>query len=124
MVNTNDLRKFIFNTLKTLCDNVYFDLADEDKVFPHIVFSFQTIDNNDLSRSDIYMDIDVWGRQEEAVEFENLCDLVERTFSYNNAPQDTNLPTFYNINRVNVIDEDKTLKHRTIEVLIQNYTRE
>lgn len=123
MVKTNNLREFIKKNLERVCQRVFFERAAADASFPYIVFSFRTIDNNDLNRSDIYMDVDVWDEQKNAAELESLCDCIEDMFHCKNEPLDLNLPTFYNISRLAVEDENKRIKHRTIEFLIQNYVK-
>ena len=35
----NDLRELIYTKLSTLCTNVYYFLADENAMYPHIVFN-------------------------------------------------------------------------------------
>ena len=53
---TNDLKKLIQTKLKTLSSNVYFEIADDTAMYPHIVFSFRTINLDDISRQDYILD--------------------------------------------------------------------
>ena len=125
-MRTNNLRKLVQAKLKTVCDNVYYENADEDKMYPHCVFSFQFIDTSDtgFARSDATLTIDVWDKSKSAIAIEDMCDSVEDLFNGTNQPQDSILPTFYLISRTAVTDDVKEIRHRVIRVLVQNYENE
>lgn len=123
MSKTNELRELIKKRITTICPNVYYEVASDEHIYPHIVFSFGTIDNGDLSRDDLYMDLDLWDKGKSAVSIEDLADQVEVLFQNQNLPQETILPTFYLIDRKSIPDEDKLIRHRLIRVQIQNYER-
>lgn len=123
MSRTNDLRLLIKNMLETVCENTFFERADEDKMYPHIVFCYDFISTGDSHRHDATVDIDLWDRGTSAVRIEDMADAVEDLFNNQNKPQDTILPTFYLAGRKTVPDEDKTIKHRLIQVMVQNYER-
>lgn len=95
MSKTNELRALVQGMLKTKCDKTYYEAADQDALFPHCVFEFGNIINDDLSRDDITIDIDVWDRSKSAVVIEDLCDEIEALFNNSNLPQDGILPTFF-----------------------------
>lgn len=123
MSRTNDLRKLIKGRLNTVCRNVFFEHADDDKMYPHIVFSYDHIDTGDASRHDMILTIDIWDRSNSAAAIENLADAIENLFNTENLPQDTILPTFFLLDRKPVPDEDKKIRHRLIRVQVQNYER-
>jgi hypothetical protein len=123
MSKTNDLRLLIKSKLITVCSNVYYEIADEKAMYPHIVYSF-TFNENDLSRDDITIEFDVWDKSDSAVQIENLCDSIEKLFNNENSPQETILPTFYRIDRKKILDEDKAIRHRLIRIMCQNYDKE
>ena len=122
-MRTNDLKKLVQTKLKTLTTNVYHELADKDAVYPHIVFTFRRIDLQDLSRQDYILEVDVWDREKDTTRVDNLADSVENLLQAQNLPQEHILPTFYLIDRRNILDEDKNIKHRQIQFQIQNYER-
>lgn len=122
-MRTNDLKKLVQTKLKTLTTNVYHELADKDAVYPHIVFTFRRIDLQDLSRQDYILEVDVWDKEKDTTRVDNLADSVENLFQAKNLPQEHILPTFYLIDRRNILDEDKNIKHRQIQFQIQNYER-
>lgn len=124
MSRTNNLRELMYSMLKVVCDRVYYEVADKDALYPHVVFTVDTIDNNDIYRKDYSVDIDIWDNSAKAFLVEELADKIEDMFNNANKPQDKILPTFYLIDRKMVTDENKKIRHRLIRVLVQNYEKE
>lgn len=122
-MGTNDLRKLIQSRLKEICENVFFETADNEKLYPHIVYSYETVNLDDLNRKDYIIDINLWDKDSSAVRIEDMTDIVERVFNNQNLPQDTILPTFYKVDRKIIPDEDKKIRHRLVRILVQNYER-
>lgn len=122
-MRTNDLIELIKTKLSTVASNVYYEVADEDALYPHVVFSFQQINLGDLSRQDYELDVDVWDKGEETETVEKLCDSIEHLLHGANLPQKNILPTFYLIDRRILFDEDKEIRHRVVRFQIQNYER-
>lgn len=120
---TTDLNNLIQTKLKTLTTNVYYEQANDDGMYPHIVFSFRDINLGDLSRQDYILEVDVWDKAKSPYNVEELSDKVEDLLHCQNLPQDKILPTFYKIDRKSIIDPDKNIKHRQIRFQIQNYVR-
>ena len=126
-MRTNDLKRLVQTKLKTVTAKVYHELADDNAVYPHIVFNFRRVDLGDLSRQDYILEVDVWdkltGANQSTQTIDNLADSVEKLLQAENLPQDYILPTFYLIDRQNVLDEDKQIRHRKIQFQVQNYER-
>ena len=120
---TNDLKKLIQTKLKTLTTNVYYEIAADNAMYPHIVFSFKTINLGDLWRQDYMLDVDVWDKGQNTTNIDALCDNIESLLHMQNLPQTKILPTFYLVDRRSIVDEDKTIKHRLVRFQIQNYVR-
>lgn len=120
---TNLLKELVQTKLKTVASNVYHEIADENALFPHVVFNFRRIDLGDLSRQDYILEVDVWDKGTSSVQVDTIADTIENTLQAQNLPQDHVLPTFYLINRNSLPDEDKSIKHRRIQFQIQNYER-
>lgn len=120
---TNDLKKLIMTQLKTLTSNVYYEIAADNALYPHIVFSFKMINLGDLWRQDYTLDVDVWDKGQSTTRIDSLCDEIEKLLHMQNLPQTDILPTFYLIDRRSIIDEDKSIKHRLVRFQIQNYER-
>ena len=123
VTRTNELKVLIQTKLKTLTTNVYFEQAVDNDIYPHVVFSFRTIDLGDLSREDYILDVDVWDKGTSTVTIDTLADNIEDLLSAQNLPQTNILPTFYKIDRKSIEDTDKAIKHRLIRFQIQNYVR-
>lgn len=120
---TNDLKKLIQTQLKTLTTNVFFENSTDDKLYPHIVFNFRTIDLGDLWRQDYILEIDVWDKKSSTYDVDELCDKLEDLLQAKNLPQTNILPTFYKMDRKAIPDLDKSIKHRLIRFQIQNYVK-
>lgn len=123
VTRTNALKELVQTKLKTITTKVYHEVADEKALYPHIVFSFRRIDLGDLSRQDYILEVDVWDKGNSTTTVDALCDQVEDLLQGKNLPQTTVLPTFYLIDRQNIRDEDKLIRHRRIQFQIQNYER-
>ena len=122
-MRTNDLKYLVQSKLETLTANVYHEIANEKKLYPHIVFEFRRIDLGDLWRQDYILEVDIWDKQDSSQRVDNLADQVENLLQAENLPQNNVLPTFYLIDRQNIPDEDKEIKHRRVQFQIQNYER-
>lgn len=126
MSKTNSLRKLIASRLRTVCSNVYYRNADKDAMYPHIVYSLKNINLGDLHRDDYSVEIDIWHKIKdgsELTEIEDIADAVEALFDNKNLPQGDILPTFFRDMRITVDDSDKSIEHRLVRILIQNYER-
>ena len=122
-MRTNDLKLLVQTKLKTVTTKVYHEVADENAMYPHIVFNFRRIDLGDLSRQDYVLEVNVWDKSNSTQQVDNLADSVEKLLQAENLPQDHVLPTFYLIDRQSIWDEDKTIRHRRIQFQVQNYER-
>lgn len=125
-MRTNSLRKLVKEMLSKVNaehgnKEVFYELANDDKMYPHIVFSFDNINTGDLYRHDLSLIIDIYDKSDSAYLVESIADDVEDMFNAINLPQDTILPTFYLEARRPVPEEDKSIRHRQIEVIVQNY---
>jgi hypothetical protein len=87
------------------------------------VFSFKTVNLDDLWRQDYMLDVDVWDKSQNTTTIEALCDNIEKLLHMENLPQTGILPTFYLVDRKSIPDEDKAIKHRLVRFQIQNYVR-
>lgn len=123
VTRTNDLKILLKTKLNTLTSNVFFEQATDDALYPHIVFSFRTIELGDLSRKDYILEVDVWDKGTNSTNVDELADKVEDLLQAQNLPQTNILPTFYLMDRKSVLDPDKDIKHRLIRFQIQNYVR-
>lgn len=120
MSKTYELRKIILPLLEQSKGKAYYDLASDKAVYPYKVYSFSNIDLGDISRDDLILVVDIWGK-DNVIEVEEIADSIENTFNYLNAPTTTSFPTFYRISRNPIEDEDKTIKRRQLKFQIQNY---
>lgn len=125
-MRTNDLRAQIYSMLHSVCENVYYSVADEGALYPHIVYYIDERRNTADPCIENTIDVHIWGKSDVvSVEtVETLCDTVEALFETKNHPLANILPTFYLESRVAVDDEDKKIIHRVIRALSQTYMKE
>lgn len=117
----NDLRELIHTKLSTLCTNVYYFLADENAMYPHIVFNLTRQSKYDFARDDVTLDVEIFDKSEENAQ--TLADSVEAMFNNLNDPQTGLLPTFFVERITQVAESNKDIRHKSIEITIQNYER-
>lgn len=120
----NDLRRLIelrLNSIKTEygIKEIGYRLASDQKAFPHVVWGITTITPTDMGRSDVLLDFHVWGR-EEAVVF-TIMDAIRDLLMFRNDPQETILPTFYDMSEGTIDDPDRTLIHGVVRMQCQVY---
>lgn len=120
---TNDLKELIQTKLKTLTTDVYYKIASIKAMYPHIVFNFERVDLNDLSRQDYILRIDIWDKNEDSNPADELADKVENLLQAQNLPQTHVLPTFYLMDRHDIEDSNKEIQHREVRFQVQNYER-
>ena len=123
ITRTNDLKILLKTKLNTIATNVFFEQATDNALYPHIVYSFRTIELGDLSRKDYILEVDVWDKGTSTTQVDELADKVEDLLQGQNLPQTNILPTFYLMDRKAILDPDKDIKHRLIRFQIQNYVR-
>lgn len=120
---TNSLKKVVkdmFTAGQFTCPVTHGN-ADPVSVFPHVVYFFDSVSDEDLSRHDYTMIVDVYDRGSSSVTCDELADKVENMFNNSNKPQADILPTFFLKNRRAIRDEDKLVHHRQLTIQIQNY---
>lgn len=117
----NELRELVKSKLSTICQNVYYFLADDGAMYPHIVFNLSRSSKYDAARDDVTLDVEIYAKSE--VDAQNLADTVETMFNVVNDPQNVFLPTFFVESMKNVPESDKSIRHKTVEITVQNYER-
>ena len=123
MSKTLELKKVIKSKLDTISNSgaTYYELADNDCLYPYKVFSFDNIDLGDSNRDDIILVVDIWTK--DIKEADRITDDIEELFRMLNNPTNAILPTFYCYSRQSIQDEDKTIKRRQLKIQVQNYER-
>lgn len=122
MSRTYKLRTVVKTLLSPLNVPVYYENSIDTSSYPYIVFELESIDYNN-NRDDVILTINVWDRNIDSKTVEDLADDIEDIFNYNNYPTDYVLPTFFKVNRLNVLDEDKEIRRRQLQFQVQNYER-
>lgn len=124
---TNDLRKLVQTRLKDITPLVYYRIADEDALYPHIVHLIDRVNILAEHRDDVSLTVDIWTKSDTWTKSDSvaneLADAVEKSFDRENLPQETILPTFFLETRITVEDDDKSICHIQMTFTVQNYER-
>ena len=128
MGRTNELRLLVERMLQALKGNfglaqnrITYRIASDKTMFPHIVFTIDSMTPTDEGREDYTVDIDIWTK-DQVLSLE-IVDFIVDLFSFRNEPRRTILPTFYLVSAGNLEDPDKTLCHSVVRFQVQNYRR-
>lgn len=124
MAMTNELRRVIISRLNDIktehgITDIGYRVVRDDTLFPHIVVDFTSISPMDMGREDFLMDVHIWAKDNEMA-FE-IMDAVRNLFAFWNTPQETILPTFYEMSGGQIEDPDKTIIHLVLRCQGQVY---
>lgn len=124
MAMTNDLRLVIQNRLNSIkteygLTEVSYRVATNDQIFPHIVYDFTTITPTDMGREDFLLDVHIWTKDQYAAF--NIMDACRDLFMFWNAPNESILPTFFEMSAGSVDDPDKSIVHHVLRLQVQVY---
>ena len=124
MAMTNDLRLVIQNRLNSIkteygLTEVSYRVATNDQMFPHIVYDFTTITPTDMGREDFLLDVHIWTKDQYTAF--NIMDACRDLFMFWNAPNESILPTFFEMSAGSVDDPDKSIVHLVLRLQVQVY---
>lgn len=120
-MKANNLKKILKAKLSTVCDHVYSKIADDENMYPHIVFRMPVTRREYANLDNITIDIDVWTKSD--YEANQMVDAITEMFNCANLPQDEILPTFFVESVKDLEESDKSIIHKSIELLCENYER-
>ena len=81
---TNFLRAVITSNLDTIV-KTYYRFADAKADFPHAVYDFENVDLGDISRDDLILIIDLWGKGKDTSAFYISSGLQPAFFTFENS---------------------------------------
>lgn len=114
---TLKLRAYIVSQLKTLCDNVYYELANST-VHPYIVYSLSSV-KSEVMRN-YSLEVNIYDKSSDTSTIENLADDVENLFdgiTHNDEFQQI----YTSVNTRNNIDDGDGIKRRRILIDLRYY---
>lgn len=79
MVNIIELRKHITSKIKTECNNVFYERATNDTVFPYVVYELDSI-NIVENKDNIQLDISIYDRSKDSINIEILTNKIQKIF--------------------------------------------
>ncbi len=82
MVNRmNDLLELILKELKKIHQRVYYEDAEDEAIFPYIIF-YISVGTNTEERHDDTLVIEVWDENQDTTKLEDIVDEIEKHFDY------------------------------------------
>lgn len=116
----NNLYTVVANALEEVVDRVYFEEAEENAIFPYVVYRVPVSTKN-YSRDDIILEVDIWGNGS-AMVVETIANAVQAKLDRFHYFQDGNLQTsIYQINRLRIADPDPDLTRRQLRFRCDTY---
>jgi hypothetical protein len=114
---TLKLREYIVSQLKTLCKNVYYEIA-ESKAHPYIVYSLSSV-KSEVMRN-YSLEINIYDIDSDTSALEKLADDVENLFD-GITHIDEHQQIYTSVNTRNNIDDGSNIKRRRILINLRYY---
>lgn len=117
----NELGNMIDAVLKTVHPEVYHDRADDDAVFPYVVYRFPVSTEN-YQREDFILEIDIWGTETSQPMVDVLTHTLDKTLHrLHHYEEDVLQVSMYRINRIALRDPDQTIQRRQLRYRCDTY---
>lgn len=112
MVNVIELRKYIKTQLKTVCDNVFYEKALNNCLFPYTVFEIDItfIDDKDM----VQLEINIFDNNNDSTNIELLTNDIERLFNREKHNDEFHSFAIFKNVRNNVDSEKDNIKRRRL----------
>jgi hypothetical protein len=112
----------LINTLLRDCGiQVYNEYIPQDKPFPYIKFHCPSIGEVESQRQDILLYIDIWDKNTDIVNIENICNEVDSRLNKTNSINDTAHISIYrdNLWKLNIPDVDLEIRRRQLRYIVK-----
>ena len=129
-MNVIKLKTDIQTFLKTLCDRVYYERAEDTTAYPYVVFNLVDSRENEGNREDIDLEVDVWDDEQDTTVLETLVGDIDGDGDVLNA-SGLHRKLFYTSGQISakcyrdrrlaIIDEEPRLRRRQLKYYIQTY---
>lgn len=122
MSKTMETRAVIQMELKTLCNNVYFDSADKDVVFPYLTYTLEEISHTDGTTL-CELEINVVDYGSDTMGCETLCDNIQKVFDHFQHIDKNVMLQIYRGRRQPIQEEDKKIIRRRMTFEVRLHER-
>lgn len=107
------MKKKITSLLREVTPNVYSERADDNALYPYIVFSFPSISHQEgLFKG--YLDVDIWDKNSSSATVDELSDEVMKALDRYRYIDGGVEMTLYLYTVLTVESEDKNLRRKTV----------
>jgi len=123
----NELKKEIYDFLKTKVNNVYFKEAPSKASFPYVVFDLTNSINVVNNREDYVLEITLWDKTQDTTNIDNIRDSINGNANIFNPTGldrlkiklNTNIATCNKEAQYNTLDPEKNIERRQINYIIK-----
>ena len=116
------LLTYIYNQLKLVHSNVYFEQAPENATFPYIVFKLPNSTENE-AREDFILEVDIWDNNSDTTTLETLTNNIDTQLNRTHHTETNVVCSIYRINRLMIPDPDPNIRRRQLRYQVQTYFR-
>lgn len=117
----NKLLSLILIELRKHHERVYHEDAPSNAKYPYLVYSVS--DGFKTHRDDLTLIVDIWDRNDSAMNVEDLTDKIDIGLDSKSIHNDYVVATLFREGRLSIGDPDKTLKRRQLRFSVQTYFR-
>lgn len=114
------IRNDIQALLSSINPEIYYEVADNDVVYPHVVFDLvNSTDDGTMER--FVLEIDGWDDNKDTTELETLMSEIDQALHRRTVVIDEISLTFYRENRLTVRDPNPNLRRRQYSYQVRVY---
>lgn len=116
--NIRIVREHLQTMLQSKCDRVYYESAKSENVFPYVVFDLKSFASDEVLRQ-LEMEIHILDNSQDTTAIETLTDNIWNLFDhYYHIDSNMSFNAYQNL-RNNVLESDKSIRHRRILITIK-----
>lgn len=115
----NELRALLTSLLEQWA-TTYYKIADDENLYPHIVFYFYNMDFPETKDNYFRIRIGIWERDE--VEVNRIASEITKYFDGLNYPTESILPTFY-VDSTDESENKNGISNINIDLIASTYER-
>lgn len=118
---------YLTKELKKLSPRVYNEVANQNAIFPYVVFNIVTSSITEKNREDVIIEIDIWDYVKDGYDavlnVELLTNKIDKFLKNNRHNDEESVFIFQKINRLSLPDEDKNIKRRQLRYVVKYYDK-
>lgn len=122
-----DILEYLTTELRKICPRTYNNNANEDAIFPYVVFNLPTTTVPESDSELVVLEINIWDYSRDSydatINAEILTDRIEDFLKFNRELGDDHLMIFTKINRLTLNDPDPNIRRKQLRYTIKYYDK-